>query len=272
MKENEKEDKLYRNTISFVSSSNNILKNEKVENNTRRTSLSNDKLLTKYIPRLKPVETTINPSPINLISKEEILIDENFKIEPKEKWIKKFLPNKIKSFEVTEDIKDYAINSTDEDNNKKKLPKDISDSSDNESKDNKLEKTNENNKNNKPENNINKIEKIKKNVNYCFDKIRKKLDKIKNSIKMKKFKDDSNALNFSYREYFSANNRKLKSGENFINKILADRTEKTNYDEIKNKTISFREINFFKAPILGYLQKKETSNKSNLSSNNLSEI
>ena len=119
MKENEKEDKIYRNTISFVSSSNNILKNEKVENNTRRTSLSNDKLLTKYIPRLKPVETTINPSPINLISKEEILIDENFKIEPKEKWIKNFLPNKIKSFEVSEDIKDYAINSTDEDNNKK---------------------------------------------------------------------------------------------------------------------------------------------------------
>ena len=267
MKENEIEDKLFRNTISFVSSSNNILKKEKVDNNARRKSLSNDKLLTKYIPRLKPVETTINPSPINLISKEEIQIEENFKIEPRVEMIKTFLPNKIKSFEVNEDIKDYVINSTDEENinnnNKKKIPKDISDSSDNESKDNKLNKINENNKNNKPESTINKIEIFK---NYCINKIRKKLDKIKNNIKMKTFRDDSNALNFSYTEYFNPNNRKFKCAENYFNK------KKREYDEIKNRTISFKDFNFFKPPILGYLQKNETSNKSNLSSDDLKEI
>ena len=280
MKEEEKEDKLYRNTISFGTSANNKLKNEKMDNRARSASLSNNKLLSKYIPRLKPVGTTINPSPINLIGKEELVIDdENFKIQPKRKLSKKSLFLKIKSFEINEEINDYAINATDEENNynkynKNKLTQGVSDSSDNESikdkdKENKLDKNNDSNKNSNLDNNnenINKIEKLKKNVNNCINKIRRKLDKIKNNIKKKKFKDDSNALNFSYTEYFSPNNRKFKCAENYFNK------RKKEYDEIKNKTISYKDINFFKPPILGYLQKNETSNKSNLSSDDLSKI
>ena len=283
MKEEEKEDKLYRNTISFGTSANNKLKNEKMDNRARSASLSNNKLLSKYIPRLKPVGTTINPSPINLIGKEELVIDdENFKIEPKRKLSKKSLLLKIKSFEINEEINDYAINATDEENNyiknnKNKLTQGVSDSSDNESikdkdKENKLDKNGDSNKNNNPDNNnenINKIEKLKKNVNNCINKIRRKLDKIKNNIKMKKFKDDSNALNFSYTKYFSQNNKKIKSGENYIRKIKMERID---YNEIKNKTISFKDIKSFKPPILNFLQMNEVSNNSTLSSCNLSEV
>ena len=308
MKEEEKEDKLYRNTISFGTSANNKLKNEKMDNRARSASLSNNKLLSKYIPRLKPVGTTINPSPINLIlkkknllniyqiiilfiiktkyiliGKEELVIDdENFKIEPKRKLSKKSLFLKIKSFEINEEINDYAINATDEENNynkynKNKLTQGVSDSSDNESikdkdKENKLDKNNDSNKNSNLDNNnenINKIEKLKKNVNNCINKIRRKLDKIKNNIKKKKFKDDSNALNFSYTKYFSENNKKIKYGENYIRQIKMERID---YNEIKNKTISFKDIKSFKPPILNFLQMNEVSNNSTLSSCNLSEV
>lgn len=269
MKEEEKEDKLYRNTISFGASSSNKLKNEKVDNRARSASLSNNKLLSKYIPRLKPVGTTINPSPINLTGKEEITIEETFKID--RNLSKKSLLNKIKSFEINEEVNDYAINVTDEENkyNKNKLPQGVSDSSDNESikeKDDKLDKKNDSNKNNNPNINNDNINKI---VNYCINKIRRKLDKVKNNIKMKKFKDDSSALIFSYHKYFSENNKNIKFVENYFNKT---KEEKTDYNEIKNRTISFRDINLFKPPILGFLQKNEASNNSTLSSRNLSEV
>ena len=280
MKEEEKEDKLLRNTISFGKSINNKLKNEKTDNRARSASLSNTKLLSKYIPRLKPVETTINPSPINLTGKDDFAIEEeNFQIEPKRELSKKSLLFKIKSFEIGEEINDHEKNITDEENNnknnnKQKLPQGISDSSDNESikdKDNKLDKNNDNNKNNNPDvnnDNLNKIEKFKKKVNYCINKIRRKLDKIKNNIKMKKFKDDSNALNFSYKKYFIENNRRIKCAENFIRRI---KMEKIQFNEIKNKTISFKDFNYFKPPILGFLQMNEMNN-SNLSSSNVSEV
>lgn len=281
MKEEEKEEKLYRNTISFGSSANNKLKNEKIDNRARSASLSNNKLLSNYIPRLKPIGTTINPSPINLIGKEDFPIeDENFKIEPKMTLNKKSLLSKIKSFEINEEINDYSINATDGENNinkknKFKLGQGVSDSSDNESikdKDNKLDKNSDMSINNNPDinsSNINKIEKLKKNVNYCINKIRKKLDKIKNNIKMKTFKDDSNAINFSYTKYFSENNKNIKCAEKYFKSIKID---KINYNEIKNKTISFKDIKSFKPPILNFLQMNEISNNSTLSSCNLSEV
>ena len=272
--EEEKEDKVYRNTISFGISNANKLKNEKPDNRARSASLSNNKLLSKYIPRLKPIGTNINPSPINLKGKEEIIIEEeNFKIEHKRKLSKKSL-YKIKSFEINEEANDYVVNSTDEEHNynkynKNKLPQNISDSSDNESIKNKNNKLNKNkdNPDNNPDNdpdinddNVNKIEKFKKNLNGYINKIRRKLDKIKNNIKMKKCKDDSNALNFSYTKYFSENNEKIKCGENYINKLKVEKIEKIDYNEIKNKTISFKDFNSFKPPILGFLQMKEISN------------
>ena len=44
------------------------------------------------------------------------------------------------------------------------------------------------------------------------------------------------------------------------------------YNEIKNKTISFKDIKSFKPPILNFLQMTEVSNNSTLSSCNLSEV
>ena len=87
---------------------------------------------------------------------------------------------------------------------------------------------------------------------------------------MKIFKDDSNALNFSYTKYFSENNKKIKCAENYIKQIKMEKAD--DYNEIKNKTISFKDINSFKPPILNFLQKNEVSNNSTLSSCNLSEV
>ena len=252
MKENEKLDKSLRNTISLGKILTRNLKNENVDIRTRIASLSSNKLLDKFIPKLKPLMTNINPSPIALINKEEIKIeDENFKIESSRKASKEPILLKIKSLGNNEEI-NKSIENSDEDSNHK-LSCDISYYSDTESKEreNKLKKNNSNNKNinDKIDNNITTI---KKNVNYCIKKLRRKMDKIKNKIKRNKYKDDSNIINFSYTQYFAQHSRN-KYVEKIINKIKFE--DINEFWKGKNKTVN--NSNDFNPPILGFLKMNE---------------
>ena len=143
MKDNEKNDKIFRNTISFGKM---IKKNSNKENKSNKTnagrslSLNNNKLLQKYIPTLKPIGAGFDPSPISLISKEEINIDDIFEIEPKE------IPNKKLYKLKTEDINKNEINSKNDIYNHR-LSYKITDISDNGPKDsdNKLNNIDNNN-------------------------------------------------------------------------------------------------------------------------------
>ena len=256
MKDNEKNDKIFRNTIGFGKM---IKKNSNKENKSNKTnagrslSLHNNKLLQKYKPTLKPIGAGFDPSPINLFAKEEINIDDIFEIEPKE------IPNKKLYKLKTEDINKNEINSKNEIYNHR-LSYKITDINDNGPKDsdNKLNNIDNNN-----------ISKIKKDVNYCINKVRRSMDKIKNKIKIKKFKDDSNVYNFSCRKYFDENYR-LRTAQKFIDKLKMEKMKE--YEKYKNKTISFKDINSYKGPILGFLQMNELSGNLTLSSINLSEI
>ena len=264
--ENQTEDKdklLFRNTISFANSKKNKINHDNqinkdnISHKLRSCSLDNTKLLQKFIPTLKPIGANIDPSPINLFGNEEINIDDkNFTIEPKEHLTKVSLLNKRQS--VNEKI---CIKSGDE--YSKKLSNKYSDSSDNESKDidTKLNKNNDNK-------NI-KIIKIKNNVNYCINQIRRKMDKIKSKIKLTKFNDDSNVSKISCTKYFDENYR-LKCAQKFINQLKFEKMKEC--EKYKNKTISFKDLNSYKPPILGFLQMYEVSVNSTLSSSNLSEI
>ena len=175
MKGNEKEeDKLFRNTIGFEKPVNNklpLIKNDSIENRARSFVTSNKKLLQKYIPKLKPIEADLNPSPIFLIGENETkLVNDNFKINAKNTQNKKYM-HKLRSVAIEEEVNQKAVNSNDEECNK--MPN-VSDSSDNESKDNER-KSNKINLKTKKENII-----IENKVQYCINTTRRKLDKIKN--------------------------------------------------------------------------------------------
>lgn len=255
MKENEKEDKPLRNTISFGKNLNRNLKNENLDNRIRSSSLSSNKLLENFIPKLKPIMANINPSPITLINKEETKIEEeNFRIETTKRSSQKLKLLKIKSMRLGEEINE-RIGKSDE-YFCHGLPCEVSDSSDTESKerDNKINKNNDINK----DKNDNNITKIKKNVNYCIGKLRRKMDKIRNSINIKTYKDDSNIENY-----------RNKCAQKIINQIKMEKMNE--FWKSKNKSVSFN-FKKFKPPILGFLQMNEASANSTLSSCNISEI
>lgn len=265
-KESLKEDKyLYRNTISYGDSKITKLNNENKDNIShkfRSCSLDNNNLLQKFIPTLKPIGANFDPSPINLFEKEEINIDEkDFTIEPKEQLTRKSLLFKIKTVK-DEEINSNGIKSGDEEYNNQ-LSKKNYDSSDNESIDNDNKLNNNNDKKNID------IIKIHKNVNYCINQIRRKMDRIKSKIKLTKFNDDSNVSKISCTKYFDENYR-LKCAQKFINKLKLEKMKEC--EKYKNKTISFKDLNSYKPPILGFLQMYEISVNSTLSSSNLSEM
>lgn len=269
MKELEKEEKSIRFSLKFENRKNNKLKSLNEDQRTRSLSLYNSKLLNKYIPKLKPIETNINPSPINLISKDEIIIEEdNFKIKPIRKSDKKLLFFKEKSIEKEEEFKDNLINTRNECFNNK-IKKNSPYSRDNDSKD----KENKNNKNSQfnivNKNVTDNIIKSKKNDNFCINEIRKQFDKIKKTLEFNNFEDDSKIIKFSYSKYFKYND-KIGCGQKFINKLKLKKMKE--YEKYKNKTVNFKDLKSFRPPILGFLQMNETSNNTTLSSCNLSEI
>ena len=95
------------------------------------------------------------------------------------------------------------------------------------------------------------------------------MDKIRSKIKLTKFNDDSNVSKISCTKYFDENYR-LKCAQKFINKLKLKKMKEC--EKFKNKTISFKDLNSYKPPILGFLQMYEISVNSTLSSSNLSEI
>ena len=263
MKVYKNEDRPLRNTIGFEKGLNNKLntiKNESIENRARSFISSNKKLLQKYIPKLKPIKTNLNPSPIILKEINEAKIEDDNFIMNKNKISNKKL-HQLKTVGIKEEIIEKAVNSNDEQCNN--LNNNGSDSSDNDSKNNE-KKSNKNNAINKNDENISKI---KTNFNFCFNTIRKKLDKIKNKIQ-NKYKDDTN-LDFSYENNFYEKYR-IKCVQKYIDTLKMKKKEE--YEKIRNKTISFKDMKFFKPPILGFLEKNEISNNSTLSSCNLSEV
>lgn len=242
MKEDEEEEKNFRNSIPYGKRIKNCLNNYKEDIRARSSSLANC-LFQNFIPKLKPINTNLNPSPIKLGKKEVIKIDEkNFDLIPKKISNKKL---KFNINNIEEEINENVVNSEDEKYYNKLS--NISDSSKNESK-----------HNDKIDNNIIKI---KKNVKNYINHIKKKFDKYKNDIDIKKFIDDTDILNLSYKKYF-IENYKVKCAQNYINKLLE---KKDDYNKTKNKTISFQESKKFKPPILGYLQMNEESRSTTLS-------
>ena len=263
MKEQQMEDKHFRATINYGIRTK--ITDEIESNRIRSASLKNNIQYIKFIPKLRPVNTNLNPSPIKLTGKEDIYIeDEKFSIKHHKKSSKKLLRLKIKENKIEEEIDENIVNSTDE-GHSHRLSHIVTDSSDNDSK--------ENEKNN-GKNDIGCMKhdgdfpNINKKLNYCISHIRGKLDKIKNKIKLKNCKDDS-MLNISYKKYLSENYR-IECAQNYINKLKLEAINE--YNKYKNKTISFRESKSHKPPILGFLQMNEISANSTLSSCNLSEI
>ena len=282
MKGNEKEeDKLFRNTIGFEKPVNNklpLIKNDSIENRARSFVTSNKKLLQKYIPKLKPIEADLNPSPIflsyyikkNILihlhyllksqnfnkslkgNNETKLVNDNFKIIAKNTQNKKYM-HKLRSVAIEEEVNQKAVISNDEECNK--MPN-VSDSSDNESKDNQR-KSNKINLKTKKENII-----IENKVQYCINTTRRKLDKIKNKIINKKYKDDTH-LDFIHEKNLNENCR-IRCIQNYIEQLKIEKKEE--YEKYKNKTISFKDMKLFKPPILEFLEKNEISNNSTLSS------
>ena len=236
MKVYEKEVKSFRNTANFEKTLNNKIneaKNESIDNRAKCFIVSNEKLLKKYIPKLKPIEANFNPSPILLKEKENNKIEEKLILVPNKKTSKKLL-NKFNSVQFKNEMKEIAINSNDEGQayNKRK----------------------------------NRFTFDESNGMKCrINTIRKKLDTIKREIKIKKYKDDSN-LDFFYENNNDEENR-LKSVEKYIEKIKLEKMEE--YEKCKNKTISFKDMKFFKPPILGFLEMNDIVSNSNLSTRNL---
>ena len=261
MKVYKNEDRSLRNTIGFEKGLNNKLntiKNESIDNRSRSFISLNKKLLQKYIPKLKPIKTNLNPSPIILKGINEAKIEDDNFITNKKKISNKKL-HKLKTVGIKEEIIEKAVNSNDEQCNN--LNNNGSDSSDNDSKNSEKKSNNTTNKNDE------NISKIKTHFNFCINTIRKKLDKIKNKIQ-NKYKDDTN-LDFSYENNFYEKYR-IKCVQKYIDKLKIKKKEE--YEKMRNKTISFTDMKFFKPPILGFLEKNEISNNSTLSSCNLSEV
>jgi hypothetical protein len=181
-------------------------------------------------------------------------IDEKFSITPNKKYNKKC---------------SYKINNSKETekNNENIIANIFSYSSENDSKGNENTLKAQKNQNCKDDNNMNFFSKQNK-CNYCLCKIRRKIDIIKNNIKCKNYNDDSR-VNISFKKDLDDNYR-IKCAQNYINKLKLER--KNEYNHFRNKTISFYDINRYKPPILGFLQKNEISSNLSLSSCNLSGI
>ena len=247
MEKHDKVEKTLRNSVAFGTRTNNKINTVNEDIRKRSATLANP-LLTKFIPKLKPVDTELCPSPINLVANEEKEVNDNFILQKNKKSSKKL---SVQFNKIQEELYENINSSGDEKYNEDESPL-YSQLSDNESKsDQILEEKNKNINNNK--NNINHI--------------RKKMKKIRSEIKLNKFNDDStisdnsNRINFD-EDLLSRNSRNYKSHLQ-IEKIK----ECLHY---RNKSISFKDMPNFRPPILGFLEMNETIETSTISSNNLS--
>ena len=119
MKIYEKEDNSFRKSICLEKSSNDklIQNDEFLDHRAKSIPIPSNELLKKYIPKLKPLDTNINPSPIILKGEEELKNEEKkFSLILNKKssnnLLYKFHSEKIEE----EEINDEGINSNDEEN------------------------------------------------------------------------------------------------------------------------------------------------------------
>ena len=245
MEKHDKVSKTLRNTVTFGERTNNKINTVNEDIRKRSATIANP-LLTKFIPKLKPVDTELCPSPINLVTNEEKKLNDNFILRRSRKSSKKL---SVQFNKIQEELYENIISSGDEKFNEDSSPI-YSQSSDNE----KIPE--EKNKN------INK-DKDKNNINN----IRKKMKKIRSEIKLNKFNDDSTISDSSNRKNFEED---LISGntENYMDKLKIEKIKECLH--YRNKSISFKDMTNFRPPILGFLEMNETIETSTISSNNLS--
>ena len=224
-------------------------------------------LLRKYIPKLKPIKSTMNPSIIYLGGKDEYF---NFK-----KYKDNLLKSKNDINTVAEEDYEKNANSGDESYSYKNFysnRNNSEDDSDNfiDNNENKIKSLDNVNKNN---NNINIIiTKKKKCVKNNINHIRKFFVKTKEKMILKKYIDDTSIdtytpfkkyfrENYGYKSfYISNNNNELVSNSSFD-------YDYENFNKPKSKSIyvgNYKNKN--RPPILGFLQMNENSANTTLSS------
>jgi len=248
---------------------NNILQSQSSLKDNRARS-AKPFLLRRYIPKLKPIKSTMNPSIIYLGGRDEYF---NFK-KNKENLLKS--KNDINT--VAEEDYEKNANSGDESYSYKNFYSNMDNSeedSDNffDNNENSIKSLDKVNKNN---NNINIIiRKKKKCVKNNINHIRKFLVKTKEKMILKKYNDDTNIdtytpykkyfrENFGYKSFYISNNNnnELVSNSNSSFDYYYD-----NFNKPKSKSIyvgNYKNMN--KPPILGFLQMNENSANTSLSS------
>ena len=240
MEKHDKIDKSLRNSVAFGTRTNNKINSVNEDIRKRSATLANP-LLTKFIPKLKPVESQLCPSPINLVANEENKLNDNFILQKNKKSSKKL---SVQFNKIQEELYENINSSGDEKFNEDESPL-YSQPSDNESKSDQIINNNKN------------------NINH----IRKKMKKIRSEIKLNKFNDDST---------ISDNSNRINFDEDLISRNTRNYKSQLQIEKIKeclhyrNNSISFKDMTNFRPPILGFLEMNETIETSTISSNNLS--
>ena len=240
MEKHDKMEKSLRNSVAFGTRTNNKINSVNEDIRKRSATLANP-LLTKFIPKLKPVESQLCPSPINLVANEENKLNDNFILQKNKKSSKKL---SVQFNKIQEELYENINSSGDEKYNEDESPL-YSQPSDNESKSDQIINNNKN------------------NINH----IRKKMKKIRSEIKLNKFNDDST---------ISDNSNRINFDEDLISRNTRNYKSQLQIEKIKeclhyrNKSISFKDMTNFRPPILGFLEMNETIETSTISSNNLS--
>lgn len=152
MEKQDKVSKALRNSIAFGTRANSKI-NTINEDIRKRSSTLGNSLSNKFIPKLKPVDTNLCPSPINLVANEEKKLNDNFILRKNKKSSKKIAVQ----FKIQEELYEN-INSSGDEKYKEDSSPIYSQSSDNESKSDQI--LEEKYKNlNESKNNINHIRK-----------------------------------------------------------------------------------------------------------------
>jgi len=247
MEKHDKVAKNLRNSVAFGTRINNKINTVNEDIRKRSATLANP-LLNKFIPKLKPVDTDLCPSPINLVTNEEKKLNDDFILQKNKKSSKKL---SVQFNKIQEELYENINSSGDEKFNEDTSPI-YSQSSDNESKGDQIlgEKSK-------------KIKDNKNNINLT----RKKMKKIKSEIKLNKFNDDSSISESSNRKNFDEDLLSRNTG-NYMNKFKIEKIKECLH--YRNKSISFKDLPNFRPPILGFLEMNETIETSTLSSNNIS--
>ena len=257
-KENEEEPNDTRYSLDFQKKEKDIMFQSQTSLKENRQLSAEPLLFRKYIPKLKPVQSYINPSFMYLGG-----IKENFKSK---KYQENLLINKNNINIVAEEDYEKTANSGDErysfNNHKtnKNIPFSSSDDNDITDNDN-INIINTNKIDNIEKNfsiNIKKA-KTKKGVRNNFNHIRKIFIKYKEKIPTKKYIDDTDIVtNTQYKDYIQQN-YSFKWDESYFDCdfVLKKKSKSIYVGNNKNKN---------RPPILGFLQMNENSANTTLSS------